>query len=853
MSGININNIDPSSRQVVEAIRNLEKQIAELKAQVNTLGQPSTETPTAPVPSIQPYTYRYDWLVAIPSEFNPTDHDASKIVSGEFPFARLPISATEVANWNTAYDSTISAVSGDGNSVVTFTRIDEVDLTVDLSHSHTIAEVTGLQSALDAKIPLTQKGIANGVATLDSNTKIPLNQIPDSIIGQVEYQGTWNASTDTPTLPDASTVKGHYYVTSTAGTYGSDSFQIGDWVISDGVKWDKVDNTDAVQSVAGRTGAVTLSTADIESGEFSYARLPISSTQVSNWDTAYGWGDHSTAGYAKTASDIGLGSVRNVSSYSQTEADSTFTLWGPERSANCASGWVTIADFTNDRGYGEFFIWDTESGDHSFLHLEAVRSYNSSTITVLSNGGHQRRITGVRFIEDSSDVTYGNKKLQVYVTAESVYNVRHTDINKLAGFTTVQPLTPVTDNLVSGYQLAGREVENLNHQRGSIATTGEVHSAYAMYVNGNAVYHEGNPPPSGEGTTYTAGDGLTLESDAFSVDGTVTRTAGSRLGKYIYLDDYDDGNVSTGFRTYVRNSTWYFNADVSNTTGNAQIELSGHLVWNAGNDGSGSGLDADLLDGYHATASATTDTVVVRNGSGDINCRLVRPNYNDQVTIAGAIAYRVDNGSNNYIRFCSNMEAVRDHLEAAVQLKGVDFSTNKTLTYSNYLARHTHTSSSIRDLTLDLPSPSSSRQSFEVWSVGNVFGLVRINRATGTTVSWATAYSAWSPSENVIIPSGQGIRFIPVGGIWWAERITTGMYMGSTRDETEYPVGSSLYMLVYGGGTLARNQQVVVNHNSTYGFINYGPAGPELAGEWRARGCVSVGSGNYAALVERVK
>nr|DAH81664.1 MAG TPA: hypothetical protein [Bacteriophage sp.] len=27
--------------------------------------------------------------------------------------------------------------------------------------------------------------------------------------------------------------------------------------------------------------------------------------------------------------------------------------------------------------------------------------------------------------------------------------------------------------------------------------------------------------------------------------------------------------------------------------------VNGNKVWNAGNDGSGSGLDADLLDGYH--------------------------------------------------------------------------------------------------------------------------------------------------------------------------------------------------------------------------------------------------------------
>lgn len=33
--------------------------------------------------------------------------------------------------------------------------------------------------------------------------------------------------------------------------------------------------------------------------------------------------------------------------------------------------------------------------------------------------------------------------------------------------------------------------------------------------------------------------------------------------------------------------------------------VNGNKVWNAGNDGSGSGLDADTLDGYHANGLLT--------------------------------------------------------------------------------------------------------------------------------------------------------------------------------------------------------------------------------------------------------
>ena len=55
------------------------------------------------------------------------------------------------------------------------------------------------------------------------------------------------------------------------------------------------------------------------------------------------------------------------------------------------------------------------------------------------------------------------------------------------------------------------------------------------------------------------------------------------------------------------------------------------LVWTAGNDGSGSGLDADLLDGYHASTGSTTsssaNTIVLRNWGGDIYARYMHSNY----------------------------------------------------------------------------------------------------------------------------------------------------------------------------------------------------------------------------------
>jgi hypothetical protein len=124
------------------------------------------------------------------------------------------------------------------------------------------SDVSSLQSN---KQDISEKNQANGYAPLDAGAKVPIANIPDSVLGQVEYQGTYNASTDTPTLPAASTVKGDYYVVSVAGTYETISYAVGDWIISNGTAWEKVDNTDAVTTVFGRLGNVVANEADYDS------------------------------------------------------------------------------------------------------------------------------------------------------------------------------------------------------------------------------------------------------------------------------------------------------------------------------------------------------------------------------------------------------------------------------------------------------------------------------------------------------------------------------------------------------------------------------------------------------------
>jgi hypothetical protein len=85
-------------------------------------------------------------------------------------------------------------------------------------------------------------------------------------VGAVTYEGTWNASTNTPTLASGTGTKGEYYVVNVAGSTNLDGitdWQIGDWAIFNGTVWEKVDNTDSVSSVNGQVGTVVLDAADV--------------------------------------------------------------------------------------------------------------------------------------------------------------------------------------------------------------------------------------------------------------------------------------------------------------------------------------------------------------------------------------------------------------------------------------------------------------------------------------------------------------------------------------------------------------------------------------------------------------
>jgi hypothetical protein len=136
-----------------------------------------------------------------------------------------------------------------------------------ISYDNTTSGLTASQTNAAIDEVYAEKGSNNGIATLDGGGKIPSSQLPSSVM---EYKGTWNASTNTPTLADGIGDNGDVYLTTVAGSQdlgsGSITFAAGDWVVYNGSIWEKSINSNAVVSVNSQTGVVVLDTDDVSEG-----------------------------------------------------------------------------------------------------------------------------------------------------------------------------------------------------------------------------------------------------------------------------------------------------------------------------------------------------------------------------------------------------------------------------------------------------------------------------------------------------------------------------------------------------------------------------------------------------------
>lgn len=240
------------------------------------------------------------------------------------------------------------------------------------------------------------------------------------------------------------------------------------------------------------------------------------------------------------------------------------------------------------------------AADKTKLDAALTASDNIATATKLATA---RTIWGQAF--DGSANISGNMTNvdHIYMNNSHTIYVKDTNGNNLDSFGFSS-----TNNLHIGYDLAAKGY-NTYINSNEIYFRTSANNVERMRITSDGKVGIGISAP--ERMLDVAG-GVQFKADIDNIIKIPVKSIGSghAPGMHFYTNDgstriggiggYVSNPSSENYRSYVGWGDSPFDLNSSLTVSNSSITYKGNKVWHAGNDGSGSGLDADLLDGYHA-------------------------------------------------------------------------------------------------------------------------------------------------------------------------------------------------------------------------------------------------------------
>ncbi|MDA9271076.1 hypothetical protein N9P57_03040 [Planktomarina temperata] len=185
---------------------------------------------------------------------------AGQVTANGAVIANSGITGLDIAGGISGNNYNITGVNqltiNDPGEGIVFSGTTNVQLFTIDDATDSILKVTSA-TALDVNAKITN--LSPGSANLDA---VNYQQLTDAVAGVLVYQGTWNASTNSPALASGVGTPGYYYIVSTPGGTNLDGitdWNTGDWVIfSDQATdaWQKIDHTNVLNG-AGTGNQVT--------------------------------------------------------------------------------------------------------------------------------------------------------------------------------------------------------------------------------------------------------------------------------------------------------------------------------------------------------------------------------------------------------------------------------------------------------------------------------------------------------------------------------------------------------------------------------------------------------------------
>ncbi|WP_417449526.1 hypothetical protein [Kordiimonas sp.] len=225
-------------------------------------------------------------------------------------------------------------------------------------------------------------------------------------------------------------------------------------------------------------------------------------------------------------------------------------------------------------------------------------------------------------------------------------------------------------------------------------------------------------------------------------------------------------------------------ADASALDGTVDFDgltVGGEAVWHTGNDGTGSGLNADLVRGRALSTEATPLTVAQRDASGDLSARYMRTEYTqvnhppetrtgDTVFFSTVdtwirantkAGFKASLGINNVDNTADANKPISTAMQAALDGK---VSFNRVLTNDDHPAQPEQiiaANSSAGPVLITAPAAPAANTYFYVGDVG---GMAATN--TITIDFGAESFAGEAGEDFVIDINGFGTGFIYTGTTW---------------------------------------------------------------------------------------
>jgi len=188
-------------------------------------------------------------------EIGGTNPDSGAFTTLDADVGTITTLGATTGNIATVNSTTVNATTFNG-SRIEVAAIDDATGTLNIqSQGVTEIQVTNA-GAFVTKAPTADLQIANK------------KYVDDAIIGGVLFKGTWNASTNTPTLTSGVGTEGDLWVISVAGNTnlnGITSWVVGDWALFNGTVWEKLSSPVYVESVNGQIGNVEINATNLQS------------------------------------------------------------------------------------------------------------------------------------------------------------------------------------------------------------------------------------------------------------------------------------------------------------------------------------------------------------------------------------------------------------------------------------------------------------------------------------------------------------------------------------------------------------------------------------------------------------